>query len=160
MALLLQHVTPNVHHGSTAAAADGRLARRICFTTPLSGSMGPKQAECEEEYTLAARSADAFLVSMAARTPNVGTLMGVHMPGWMKQVWLFAGCQLVGATASPHIMVLTCLTHSMRLAANPGCYREAAAHQKGCCPPQALHSNCMPCSGLPRLCNIISKCLS
>ena len=36
--------------------------------------MGPKQAECEEEYTLKARSADAFLVSMAARTPNVGAL--------------------------------------------------------------------------------------
>jgi hypothetical protein len=72
----LQHAAPNMHHGS-AADADGRLARRICFTTPLSGSMGPKQAECEEEYTLTARSADAFLVSMAARTPNVGALPGL-----------------------------------------------------------------------------------
>lgn len=52
--------------------------RRICFTTPLKpSSFGPEQAECVEEYTLAARSADAFHISMSATTPNVILLLHV-----------------------------------------------------------------------------------
>ena len=51
--------------------ADGTLARRITFTTPLSGRMGPKQAACIEEFRLVSRTATSFHVSMSATTPNV-----------------------------------------------------------------------------------------
>ena len=57
------------------ADAEGRVSRRICFTTPLNARMGPKQAECVEDYVLVARSPDAWHVQMAATTPNVSPVL-------------------------------------------------------------------------------------